>query len=283
MQFRNEPDPPPGASWAAVDGGRLDRPVLERTAFGRRHVIRKRRIAGVVAAGLLFLGLAPPVRGQGYTLWNFPSATRAVGAGDVNGDGFADIFAAGGNVATVFSGATGGTIHTIVLPFLVTSLSTAGDIDGDGVGDLVVGAGSIGGFPVSGQVAVFSGSSGAVLHTFTGSGPSDGLGVSVADAGDVDADGIPDVLAGATAQTYARVFSGATGAILHTLSGVPGDGFGLSVAGAGDVNGDGNGDLFIGIPLEGGIGATGKARVYSGATGAVIHEFLGMLGAAKFG
>jgi hypothetical protein len=137
------------------------------------------------------------------------------------------------------------------------------DIDGDNRTDLVAGANE------SGQVYVYSGRTGASLHTFT-LAQSD-LGWSVADAGDVDGDGTRDIVAGAPTfenRGAIRVFSGRTGAVLLAMSGpVPAGRFGEAVAGAGDLNGDGRGDLFVGAR-----GDTGRAYAVSGTgTGSILY------------
>src|SRR5690606_30338866 len=109
------------------------------------------------------------------------------------------------------------------------------------------------------------------------------FGYAVAGVPDADGDGRGDLLVGAyqeegAGQSYAGrayVFSGATGVLLHALvSPNPAFGrlFGSSVAGVPDVDGDGRGDLLVGEPGALGAGLVGRAYVFSGATGALLHE-----------
>lgn len=159
------------------------------------------------------------------------------------------------------------------------SVGWAGDVDLDGTPDCVVGAmhDSTGG-AFAGGVYVYSGADGQVLHAIFGPNPYEWLGVSVAAAGDVDQDGHPDVVAGASgAQTYqgaAYVFSGKDAGAIHAFSN-PGTGlyFGIEVAGPGDLEGDGIPDLVIGKPSGG--GASTVAYVFSGQTGSLIATFAG--------
>jgi hypothetical protein len=228
------------------------------------------------------------------------------GAGDVDGDGFDD-FVVGAwlddnngpdsGSARVFSGATGAVLYTFngdsAVDQFGVSVSGAGDVDGDGFDDLIVGArfdDNNGGD--SGSARVFSGATGAILYTFNGDSAGDEFGYSVSGAGDVDGDGVDDLIVGAFADDNngprsgsARVFSGATGAILYTFNGDSAvDQFGVSVSGAGDVNNDGFDDLIVGALTDDNNGFnSGSARVFSGATGAILYTFNGDSAGDQFG
>lgn len=171
--------------------------------------------------------------------------------------------------------------------------SGSGDVDGDGCADLVVGArydDATG--HSSGSAFVFSGKSGALLHTFSGTSSYQLFGLAVGHAGDVDQDGYDDVLVGAYAdntQGYfkggaTKVFSGATGALIHAFFGESlQTELGWSVAGAADVDGDGHPDILAGAPDEVGASGSGSARLYSGATGQLRYKIWGAAPATVFG
>jgi len=165
-----------------------------------------------------------------------------------------------------------------------TAVARAGDADRDGVEDVVVGApGSDQLGPDTGAVYLFSGADGALLWVLHGELPLDHLGAAVAAAGDVDRDGHADVLVGLPGDGArwdvgrAWVLSGRDGAFLWRLEGVqPRDLFGTSVAGVGDVDRDGFDDVAVGAPMERRLyHAAGSVRVFSGRTGAVLHDIGG--------
>ena len=244
-----------------------------------------------------FLGDSPQDR--------FGHAVR--GAGDVDGDGFADVivgaprddnagFASGS--ATVYSGATGAVIHTIngdsIADWFGFAVSGTGDVNGDGFDDFIVGAiGDDNNALNSGSARVYSGADGTVLYTMNGIAENDSFGGAVGGAGDVDGDGLADFVVGASSQSTTglqsgsvHVYSGASGATLHSFHGsTHGALLGHSVRGAGDVDGDGFDDIIAGAPYDSTSAGpqTGSARVFSGRTGAVLHIFNGAARGDVFG
>jgi hypothetical protein len=149
------------------------------------------------------------------------------GAGDVDGDGHADVIVGspGENVgglsdvgrAYVFSGSSGGLLHLLDSPnpesdgIFGRSVCGADDIDGDGHDDVVVAArGESGGAPHSGRAYLFSGQGGNLLYTLESPNPSltGRFGSSVACAGDVNGDGCPDVLVGAMTENGGAQLAG---------------------------------------------------------------------------
>ena len=121
------------------------------------------------------------------------------------------------------------------------------------------------------------------MWQFTGdSGESVGIGLE--GAGDVDRDGVPDVVAGAPGSGRAYLLNGKDGSVIHRLNGAPNEGFGTSAGGAGDLDGDGHADVAIGAPgaSAGGQGS-GSAYVYSGRTGELIAKLNGERAGDGFG
>ncbi|MCI0588783.1 MAG: VCBS repeat-containing protein [Planctomycetes bacterium] len=243
-----------------------------------------------LTGGLLFAAMATQPLGQ-----------AVAGAGDANGDGLADVissfhtplFCCG--FARVHSGANGSTLFSFLgLDGTVqhsNSVAGVGDIDGDGADDVLIGdpffdPPSLGD---AGRAVALSGASGAVLFTFNGIQDGGWRGASVAGCGDIDGDGVPDLLIGAPNENpagpgaglgsgLARVFSGATGnQLLVVGGGAFGEHFGWSVAGTGDADGDAVPDLLAGAPDADPAGSidAGRAGLFSGSSGSVLASFSG--------
>ena len=271
-------------------------------------------------------------------------AGRSVsGAGDVNGDGYADLLI--GAVAGDDGGESAGEAYLVfgkgsgfgspddtgrrvvdltgLAPadgfiiqgaaagdFTGISVSGAGDVNGDGYADLIVGAyrGDDGGESAGAAYLVFGRASGmgrvldlsrlaeadgVIIH---GDRSGDRAGISVSGAGDVNGDGYADLIVGSYRGDYVGESAGAAYLVFGKASGIgrrdgtgrvldlsrlaeadgmiirgdgPGDRAGLSVSGAGDVNGDGYADLLVGAPLgdDGGTDAGAAYLVFGKASG----------------
>jgi len=150
-------------------------------------------------------------------------------------------------------------------------VADAGDLNGDGLSDVVVGASS------DNTLVNNEGSAFVVLGPMTGTfgldsadgkhygeAAYDSAGESVGGAGDVDGDGLDDLIVGAPTEDSAGSYSGAAYVVLGPATGTVAlakaqaklvgesgeDRAGSAVCGAGDVNGDGFHDVVVGAPFE---------------------------------
>jgi hypothetical protein len=188
---------------------------------------------------------------------------------DVNGDHVPDQILGARNAgpeqrgkAYVYSGKTGVRLFAIDASphggqFGSFFVAGVGDVNGDKTPDFYVGdyadttGGSVDGNP-AGRAGVYSGRDGHELHAWVGDSADAGLGPGRS-AGDVNADGRPDLIvgsytssAGALQAGKVQIFSGATGGLLRTItSTVENEQLGFDAVGLGDTNRDGLPDELV--------------------------------------
>jgi len=227
-------------------------------------------------------------------------------AGDINNDGYDDIIVGAyyknsqkGAAYVIYGGETSSflnrdlsttTLNPTSTGFMITgnaandyfgiSVSTAGDIDGDGLDDIIVGAPNKnsnqgaayviygGDKSTMSNIDLSSTTLGPLTTGFmiTGNAASDGLGISVSTAGDINNDGYDDIIVGASVKNSFQgaayvIYGGAKSTMTNialssttlnptstgfTIMGNAGDQFGRSVSTAGDINNDGYDDIIVG-------------------------------------
>lgn len=257
------------------------------------------------------------------------SGSFVSGAGDVNGDGYDDMLVGAhlgnnpngynaGRTYVVFGSPDGFPAHLPLSSLDGTngfkfygeragdlngfSVSRAGDVNGDGIDDLIVGSleadpngydsgssyvvfGTRKGFPALLSLAALDGTNGFAMD---GEAAGDKSGLAASGAGDVNADGIDDVIVGAVFADPSGAESGRSYVVFGTKAGFParlalsaldgangfkldgegaGDQSGIDVSGAGDVNGDGIDDLIVGANGADPAGRqSGRSYVVFGST-----------------
>jgi hypothetical protein len=189
-----------------------------------------------------------------------------VAAGDITGDGRADLIT-GANVnghVKAFDGATNAEIRSFFayVGFDGAARVAAGDVNGDGFADIITGAGA-GAF---GHVKVFDGQTNAEIRSFLSYNNFNG-GVFVA-AGDLNGDGLAEIVTGSESNTHVKVFDGATNLEIRSFFARPGFAGEARVA-AGDVNGDGLADLITSY----GPGGPSTVDLFDGQTLTLLDSF----------
>jgi len=183
---------------------------------------------------------------------------EVAGAGDVDGDGHADVVVGSTSFVYVFSGLDGAQLHRVdgSSGWGVQRVAGGGDVDADGHDDFMAVDAS------RPNARVYSGLTGLALHVKSLPGLT-----AVALAGDVDADGHEDFAISVVAEDRIRIYSGDTGSLLRTIDGAGGG----ELENAGDLDGGGVDDLLT-LREEG--GTTLGVRAYSGENGSLINHVL---------
>ncbi len=250
--------------------------------------------AGATDAGGVFLHVGPYSAGAfASEVWlegeafRDAAGTAAVSGLDLNGDGVQDLVVgapgrgSGGGVAYVVLGPT--TLSSdlsladaqlsgqLTADAAGTALAAPGDLDDDGIDDLLIGApGWDGGATDGGAVYLVLGQSGTWQDTgltfadgrLEGTSASGALGTSVAGAGDTDADGVLEFIAGAPLAERSGAQVGGVWRVAGPISGTTstssvaaawmgkatGDEAGSAVFGGADLEDDGFSDFLVGAP-----------------------------------
>ncbi len=225
-------------------------------------------------------------------------------AGDVNGDGYADVIVGAryyhngesnegraflycGSAAGVDSSPAWTAESDQVTALFGNDVSTAGDVNGDGYSDVIIGSYRYDTVDIDeGRAYVYHGSpaglEGDPAWIAAGDRKGATFGISVSTAGDVNGDGYADVIVGESRYHDGQANEGRALVYHGSVVGLDSEPawtaesdqeyayFGNSVSTAGDVNGDGYADIIVGAHgYDNGPTSEGRVLVYHGSAAGV--------------
>ena len=261
---------------------------------------------GAITVTVTSINDAPRIQSDPFTatlnsVFTGPADERAgtalTSVGDLNNDGTRDFLLSSTHASTAknyygkvtaLSGTDFSPIPllplqgTHVREYYGTALTGMGDLDGDGYADFALSAtgADSAGIRDSGRIDIISGKTGTLIRSHLGDSADQKLGQQLVNIGDIDDDGINDLVTspgirtpGGLNQIELRYYSGADGSLIQTfLHAVPAFTSRSSLINATDVNNDGYDDLLLGIPQSSGHDGASAALLISGKNGTVLVE-----------